>query len=633
MARFRRSVFASILVALASCTTGGVGGGGGLIATGGIAGTPCAAAQAKGCLVQGSSASIMLCGTDGNWSLLASCTAGQYCSETYVGGIANPQCLGGNTGTDAGTGGDTATGGDSSTTDASINDTSANDTIKPVEVCGDGKCGDGETDIGCPTDCAKKAVCGNFVCEVGESTSSCPGDCKSGCEPMCTGKQCGSNGCGGVCGNCGQGKACTDEGQCVTVGAICGNAKCEAGESYSTCPSDCEAPTPVCGNGKCEAGESTATCKADCPGSGPVCGNGNCESGESTANCKVDCPTSGPVCGNSKCETGEDSGNCPADCGLPTPVCGDGTCEPPEDSASCEIDCPATGGSCVGKCGGESTGCMCDDQCTQYGDCCGDYKTACGGSSCTPKCASGATCGSSDGCGGKCAGSCSAGLVCNSSKVCVPNAAKCGNGVCESGESPTSCAADCKTASGSCNGMCGKASGSCYCDTQCKSSNDCCADYDKYCGSSTGPVCGNGKCESGEAASNCTADCGGSSSMCPNGKCEAGETEASCPQDCKLGCYGDFSLGSTFYKSGDTKQTGLACDNKAMPKNCPDGYWITFPDSGECVCILSCAGIGVSVGQNCTTDGAWKCQDILATNASANGGKMCVPTKWGLCSK
>jgi hypothetical protein len=604
MARFRRSVFASILVALASCTTGGVGGGGGLVATGGIAGTPCAAAQAKGCLVQGSSASIMVCGTDGKWSLLESCAAGQYCSETYVGGIANPQCLGG-AGADVAAGGDSSStsGSDVSDSGASGSDTGASDTgpkdtgpgdigqgdngqgdsAKPVEVCGDGNCAGGETDLGCPADCAKKAVCGNNLCEVGESTGSCPGDCKSSCEPMCTGKQCGSNGCGGVCGSCGPGKACTDEGLCVAVGAVCGNANCESGETSGSCPADCGLPSPVCGDGKCEGGETTANCKADCPASGPVCG--------------------------------------------------DGKCEIPEDNSICEIDCPATGGSCVGKCGVESTGCMCDDQCAQYGDCCGDYQSACGGGSCTPKCAAGAICGSDDGCGGKCAGGCAAGLVCNSSKVCVPSSAKCGNGTCESGETTANCAADCKTASGSCNGMCGKASGSCYCDSQCKSSGDCCADYDKYCGGSSGPVCGNGTCESGESASNCSKDCGGSSSMCPNGKCEAGETEASCPQDCKLGCYGDFSLGSTFYKSGDTKQTGLACDNKAMPKNCPDGFWITFPDTGECVCILSCAGIGVSVGQNCTTDGAWKCQDILATNASANGGKMCVPTKWGLCTK
>ncbi len=313
-----------------------------------------------------------------------------------------------------------------------------------------------------------------------------------------------------------------------------------------------------------------------------------------------DTVTPGPVCGDGKCEGLETDMGCPADCAAKA-TCGNNECEVGESISSRPADCKP---NCQPDCEGKQ----------------------CGPNGC------GATCGSSDGCGGKCAGGCAAGLVCNTSKVCVPNAAKCGNGVCESGETTANCVADCKATGGSCSGLCGKASSGCYCDTQCKSSNDCCADYDKYCGTTT-PVCGNGKCEADESKTNCSKDFGTTSSVCPNGTCEAGETEASCQQDCKLGCYGDFSLGSTFYKSGDTKQTGLACDNKSMPKNCPDGYWITFPDSGECVCILSCAGIGVTVGQNCTTDGAWKCTDILATNASANGGKMCVPTKWGLCTK
>ncbi len=68
-----------------------------------------------------------------------------------------------------------------------------------------------------------------------------------------------------------------------------------------------------------------------------------------------------------------------------------------------------------------------------------------------------------------------------------------------------------------------------------------------------------------------------------------------------------------------------------MPKNCPDGYWITFNDDGTCLCMLSCAVIGKTVGQACTTDGAYVCKAIKATNASANGGNFCVTNKWSLC--
>jgi V8-like Glu-specific endopeptidase len=37
------------------------------------------------------------------------------------------------------------------------------------------------------------------------------------CTPQCTGKVCGSDGCGGVCGTCETGKACTQAGQCVAT--------------------------------------------------------------------------------------------------------------------------------------------------------------------------------------------------------------------------------------------------------------------------------------------------------------------------------------------------------------------------------------------------------------------------------
>jgi len=640
-------LLAALASALAACVGGGGGGGGGggSATIGGLPDTACGFVG-EGCAFKDGVAIRVTCNMETKkWALVAACVAGEVCQSAPNTSPVTTLCKGPSAAADA-VSADTASAGDGASGADAVGDA--------VSDQGGGKdvpvASDGGADGGAP-------LCGDGVCDKGEFNATCPADCKDTCKPACDGKQCGPNGCGGVCGVCGETKACTDAGKCVAVATVCGNGECEPGETPTSCAKDCKPTcTPNCADkgcgdidgcgglcgGACPGG-GTCTADKNCAG-GSQCGNGSCDPGESNATCAKDCKPDcvpncggkqcgpngcggvcglcgsgkactddgqcvslGPVCGNGQCESGETQASCPADCKSTGPVCGNGSCESGESSASCPKDCPSTGGpdSCVGKCGNKSTNCYCDDACTGAGDCCADYKAVCGGG-CTLTCAAGATCGSPDGCGGKCAGSCTAGLVCNSSKVCVPNSAKCGNGVCETGETPTSCPSDCKASGGACSGLCGKPSTGCYCDTKCKQSNDCCADYDKYCG--------------------------GTSTACPNGSCEPGETEASCPQDCK-NCEGNFSLGSTFYKSSDTKQTGLGCNPKGAPKNCPDGYWINFPDTDECICILSCAGIGVTVGANCTTDGAWKCMEIKATNASGNSGKMCVPVKWNLCTK
>ncbi|TKD13040.1 hypothetical protein [Polyangium fumosum] len=88
--------------------------------------------------------------------------------------------------------------------------------------------------------------------------------------------------------------------------------------------------------------------------------------------------------------------------------------------------------------------------------------------------------------------------------------AGCGDGACNSDETPSSCPSDCKCGDGLCNGS--EWCGSC--------SQDC------------GGCCGNGVCNTsvGESCSTCPSDCGGT--CCGNGTCDNGETCGSCQQDC-----------------------------------------------------------------------------------------------------
>ena len=157
-------------------------------------------------------------------------------------------------------------------------------------------------------------LCGNGVCEADESVTTCPSDCNT--EPVC----------GNVICEAGE-TASSCPADCKNV-AECGNGVCETGESAVTCPKDCKTGSE-CGNGLCENSEDFGTCPADCN-----CGNGVCDADESSETCRVDCAVI--KCGDGVCSAGESRASCPADC---PPVCGDGRCEAGEDPTTCEADC------------------------------------------------------------------------------------------------------------------------------------------------------------------------------------------------------------------------------------------------------------------------------------------------------
>jgi hypothetical protein len=88
----------------------------------------------------------------------------------------------------------------------------------------DASCVADVTSMNCGT-CGVVPACGDGVCDATqkETCSTCPKDCGiCPCVPNCTGKQCGSDGCGGSCGTCPVGQTCSAAGTCSgSTGLTC----------------------------------------------------------------------------------------------------------------------------------------------------------------------------------------------------------------------------------------------------------------------------------------------------------------------------------------------------------------------------------------------------------------------------
>ena len=130
-----------------------------------------------------------------------------------------------------------------------------------VESCGDCTCDGGESYGTCPVDCGS---CGDGYClskckNVNEETRlSCPRDC---CFPACDGKECGPDGCGGVCGLCGNGKDCDTSGACVCAASGADDDCDGVDDDCDGVTDEAYVPTPTaCGTGACAATGAT-TCE------------------------------------------------------------------------------------------------------------------------------------------------------------------------------------------------------------------------------------------------------------------------------------------------------------------------------------------------------------------------------------
>lgn len=380
------------------------------------------------------------------------------------------------------------------------------------------------------------------------------------CEPQCSKRACGSDGCGGTCGTCKSGEKCNaNQGTCAATctpscdGLACGDDGC--GGSCGKCTAG------ACNKGQCQCTKDTdcgagRVCAQDTSGNhgcSPVCDPWNpatCSAGKGCASFAEDaagrlitaCVPIGAKLENEPCT--DQPGFAGTDCGpgltcvrptstAPSPVCMrfcDAAHACPKAGQTCV---PLAGGSGVASaysvCGPPMGPCTPNPCTTANKNVCtvvsGAPQCACnagysdqGGACvkiCAPSCA-GKTCGP-DGCGGTC-GACAAGDTCKwNGACCTPSCAgkTCGDdgcggtcGACGAGQI-CSAAGQCNTCTPNCAGKsCGSdgCGGSCgFCAGACSVAGIC----------SCVPKC---------AGKNCGPDgCGGTCGTCAGGKtCGAG---------------------------------------------------------------------------------------------------------------
>ncbi|MBM4355396.1 MAG: hypothetical protein FJ109_16690 [Deltaproteobacteria bacterium] len=297
------------------------------------------------------------------------------------------------------------------------------DALLPLDVPGGDQGADGAegTDGGVPDQQGTDAIVDTTSDAPVDSGAIQDGPVDTPCVPICDGKECGGDGCGGTCGYCGQATPFCIGGQCVEC------------ESDSDCPNllecadgDCE-PLPcdqVCSLLSVECGLVTAECNCGtCSGLQDQCLGGQCQC------VPEDCNGLSKECGD-----WDDGCGGTASCG----ACSTGTkCE----GGFCETDC---GYVCAGKQCGTFVGCPCGPGCTAEqpfclpqglcveclgdGDCEAGYACVSNVCTCVPETCTdlGIDCGTvPDGCGDSLeCGACDPGYLCTEG-ACTPDVPSC----------------------------------------------------------------------------------------------------------------------------------------------------------------------------------------------------------------
>jgi len=225
-----------------------------------------------------------------------------------------------------------------------------------------------------------------------------------------------------------------------------------------------------------------------------------------------------------------------------------------------------------------------------------------------------------------------AGLLCAGGRCVAPNI--CGNDVCEDTENEATCPQDCATPcepnTSRCDGevlvRCAP-NGRDETRTSCAESGLICASWGECAPPNS---CGNGRCEAGEDAATCAADCEivcgngrcetGENATCPrdcvacgNGRCEA-EEQATCPQDCGVCTPNSRTcLGATLTVCAANGQSSREVDCRASEQTCARGECVTpgLCGNGACEgnefescpadCVEVCGNDACGPGESFTT--------------------------------
>jgi hypothetical protein len=212
--------------------------------------------------------------------------------------------------------------------------------------------------------CKKSAQCCSGLCK--KKPGKKQGHCTT-CTPNCTGRVCGDDGCGGLCGQCQTGQLCDNNGlcqgcpkdqkecrgTCIPASQCCSDGECSGGQLCVSGTCQCRASEVAC-HGVCQPECCPGATRACYGGPAGTAGQGICRMGTQTCQATGRWPSAGECPSQvtpraETCNGQDDDCNGVIDNGAPCPgtkVCRDGGCCIPElHACSSDEDC-CSGLSC-----------------------------------------------------------------------------------------------------------------------------------------------------------------------------------------------------------------------------------------------------------------------------------------------